>query len=338
MGASISGGLPYQPWAAGSSRRTCRAGAKDDPLAGLCLPDPFLQRHWPCRISVVDPDAMAPLALKGYAPTTGRSSSTVVALPEDPGPGGRGTSVGRGERHAHVDSIGFRLTCGSISATAVRWQVPARSSPGHSAGLRSSQCPKATVDDPKAYCRPWGRPPPAADHRGQDHRRDLAKSEKFAAPARAVDEVDPPVWSCWTRYGGRGEHMANDSDVLAPRRARCNGGIARFQRRSAPPDQAGPHRRRIRPRRWKGDHGGGMHGRRLGSSVAPSAIGEPVRAVARRCRPRPRTMRRAPSRRTLPHRPIGRRRLANTARPINFSVSRCRRRGRDVRRSWAVAG
>lgn len=44
MGASLPGGLPYQPWAADLVRRRIRDQAKDDPHA-RCLPDTFLRAY-----------------------------------------------------------------------------------------------------------------------------------------------------------------------------------------------------------------------------------------------------------------------------------------------------
>jgi hypothetical protein len=44
MGASIQGGLPYQPWAAEAVKRNMASSARDDPHA-QCLPDTFLRAY-----------------------------------------------------------------------------------------------------------------------------------------------------------------------------------------------------------------------------------------------------------------------------------------------------
>ena len=44
MGASLPGGLPYQPWAAELVKQHMATSAKDDPH-GLCLPDTFLRAY-----------------------------------------------------------------------------------------------------------------------------------------------------------------------------------------------------------------------------------------------------------------------------------------------------
>lgn len=44
FGASLPGGLPYQPWAAALVKKRTAQNSKDDPHA-RCLPDTFLRTY-----------------------------------------------------------------------------------------------------------------------------------------------------------------------------------------------------------------------------------------------------------------------------------------------------
>jgi hypothetical protein len=154
MGVSVPGGLPYQPWAAELVKKRTADNSKDDPHA-RCLPDTFLRSYGLPHISkfVQVPGLLVVLneVNAGYRQifTDGRP------LPVDPQPSWQGYSSGRWDGDTLVvDSIGFRDDlCLDMSgsplteAAKVRERIR-RPDFGH---LEI----EVTVDDPKAYTRPW---------------------------------------------------------------------------------------------------------------------------------------------------------------------------------------
>ncbi len=153
-GASLPGGLPYQPWAAELVKKRTAEQAKDDPHA-RCLPDTFLRAYGLPHIQkfVQVPGLLVMLdeLNAGYRQvfTDGRP------LPVDPVPSWNGYSSGKwvGDTLV-VDSIGFRDDLwldlsGSFltEAAKVRERIK-RPDYGH---LEI----EVTVDDPKAYTKPW---------------------------------------------------------------------------------------------------------------------------------------------------------------------------------------
>jgi len=113
MGASLPGGLPYQPWAAEAVKRNMATSSKDDPH-GLCLPDTFLRAYGlPHIVKFVQTPRLL-IALEEY-----------------------------NADYRQIDFRGSPLT----SAGRVRERMT-RPDFGH---LNI----EVTVDDPKAYTRPW---------------------------------------------------------------------------------------------------------------------------------------------------------------------------------------
>ena len=113
-------------------------------------------RVWPAAYRQVRPDAAGSSSRsRSTTPTTARSSSTVGRCRTDPTPSWKGYSVGRWEGDTLVvDSIGFRDDL---------W-LDFRGSPLTSAGKVRERITRpdfghlnieVTVDDPKAYTRPW---------------------------------------------------------------------------------------------------------------------------------------------------------------------------------------
>ena len=154
MGASLPGGLPYQPWAAEAVKRNMATSARDDPHA-QCLPDTFLRAYGlPHIVKFVQTPRLL-IALEEYNTDYRQIFLDGRALPVDPNPAWNGYSVGRWEGDALVvDSVGFRDDLwldvrGSpmTSAARVRERMT-RPDFGH---LNI----EVTVDDPKAYTRPW---------------------------------------------------------------------------------------------------------------------------------------------------------------------------------------
>ena len=154
FGVGLPGGLPYQPWAAEAVKKRTAELSKDDPHA-RCLPDTFLRSY---GLPHIQKFVQAPRLLimldemnAGYRQvfTDGRP------LPVDPQPAWNGYSSGKWVGDTLViDSIGFRDDlwldlAGSplTDAAKVREQIR-RPDYGH---LEVA----VTVDDAKAYTKPW---------------------------------------------------------------------------------------------------------------------------------------------------------------------------------------
>jgi hypothetical protein len=154
MGAGMPGGLPYQPWAAQQVKTQTEQNSKDDPHA-RCMPDTFVRLYGLPHMQkfVQTPGLLVMLdeLNAGYRQvfTDGRP------LPNDPQPSWQGYSSGKwvGDTLV-VDSIGFRdglwldiVGSPMTDAAKVRERIR-RPDFGH---LEV----EVTVDDPKAYTRPW---------------------------------------------------------------------------------------------------------------------------------------------------------------------------------------
>jgi hypothetical protein len=154
MGASLEGGLPYQPWAAELTKKNMAEFGKNDPH-GLCLPDTFLRTYGMPHIVKFIQTPRIIVGLEEYNANYRQIFLDGRALPEDPNPTWNGYSVGRWEGDTLVvDSIGFRDDL---------W-LDFRGSPLTSAGKVRERITRpdfghlnieVTVDDPKAYTRPW---------------------------------------------------------------------------------------------------------------------------------------------------------------------------------------
>lgn len=154
LGVDMPGGLPYQPWLIPIVKERTENLAIHDPHI-RCLPDAFLRAYGlPHMLKFVHtPDLWVTLneMNAGYRQVflDGR------ALPEDPTPAWQGYSSGKWDGDTLVvDSIGFRDDNwidwnGSVltEAAKVREEIR-RLDFGHIEI-------KVTVDDPKAYTKPW---------------------------------------------------------------------------------------------------------------------------------------------------------------------------------------
>ena len=154
MGASLPGGLPYQPWLAALVKKRTAENAKDDPHV-FCLPDTFLRAYsLPHLLKFVQTPGLLVMLNEmnaGYRQvfTDGRP------LPDDPVPSWQGYSSGKWEGDTLVvNSAGFRDDLwidwnGSVITSAAKVQERIRRPDyGHlEVGV--------TVDDPKAYTKPW---------------------------------------------------------------------------------------------------------------------------------------------------------------------------------------
>ena len=154
IGASLAGGLPYQPWAAELAKKNMADSGRNDPH-GSCLPDTFVRWYGLPHILKFVHTPRLVIGLQEYNATYRQIFLDGRALPEDPNPAWNGYSVGRWEGDSLViDSIGFRDDL---------W-LDVRGSPLTNAGRVRERITRpdfghliveVTVDDPKAYTRPW---------------------------------------------------------------------------------------------------------------------------------------------------------------------------------------
>ena len=154
LGVDLPGGLPYQPWLAKVTKERTDNLAKDDPHI-RCLPDNFLRAYGlPHLLKFVQtPGLLVVLdemnAIYRQVFLDGRP------LPTDPTPSWQGYSSGKWSGDTLIiDTIGLRDDTwidwnGSVltQAAKVREQIR-RPDFGH---LEI----QVTVDDPKAYTKPW---------------------------------------------------------------------------------------------------------------------------------------------------------------------------------------
>ena len=154
FGVKLPGGLPYQPWAAALVKERMATFAKDDPI-GLCRPGGLFRFHTypPPRKMIQMPNLVVLLSERDV--TYRQIFVDGRALPVDPEPTWNGYSTGRWEGDVLVvesngvrdgtwiDRNGSPLT--SAARVTERFRRPDF---GH---LQI----EITVDDPKAYTRPW---------------------------------------------------------------------------------------------------------------------------------------------------------------------------------------
>jgi hypothetical protein len=154
FGAKLPGGLPYLPWAAALVKERQADNAKDDPI-GLCRAGGLFRFHtYPPPRKVVQLPGLV-LILSERDVTYRQIFLDGRALPADPEPTWNGYSVGRWQgdtlvvqtnglrEGTWIDRNGSPLT-GAATVTE-RFRRPDF---GH---LQI----EITVDDPKAYARPW---------------------------------------------------------------------------------------------------------------------------------------------------------------------------------------
>jgi hypothetical protein len=154
FGASLPGGLPYQPWAADLVKKRTADAGKDDPIAA-CKPGGALRilTYPPPRKIVQLPTLVVILSERDV--TFRQIHLDGRPLPDNPEPTWNGYSVGRWEGDALVvETIGLRNDTwldrsGSPSTDAARITERYRRS---SYGRLDVE---VTVDDSKAYTKPW---------------------------------------------------------------------------------------------------------------------------------------------------------------------------------------
>jgi hypothetical protein len=172
IGIDMPGGLPYQPWLAALVDERTANQAIDDPHI-RCLPDLFLRAYGlPHYLKFVQtPDLL--VMLNEYNGVYRQVFTDGRPLPDAPNPSWQGySSAAWSGDTLVVDTIGFRDDLwidwdGSVitEAAKVRERIR-RPDFGH---LEI----EVTVDDPKAYTRPWT----------------VTLRQQFAADTELIDEV-----------------------------------------------------------------------------------------------------------------------------------------------------
>lgn len=154
LGVELQGGLPYQPYVAALVKERTANRALDDPHI-RCMPDNFLRSYGaPHLIKFVHTPSLL-LMLNEWNAAYRQVFTDARPLPDDPNPTWQGYSSAKWDGDTLVvDSIGFRDDTwidwnGSIitAEAKVREEIR-RPDFGHIEI-------KVTVDDPKAYTRPW---------------------------------------------------------------------------------------------------------------------------------------------------------------------------------------
>ena len=154
FGADLPGGLPYLPWAAALVKERQAGFAKDDPI-GLCRPGGFFRFHTypPPRKVLQLPNLV--LILSERDVTYRQIFVDGRALPTDPEPTSNGYSVARWE--------GDTLVVQTNGLRDDTW-IDRKGSPLTAAARVTERFRRVsfgrldievTVDDPKAYSRPW---------------------------------------------------------------------------------------------------------------------------------------------------------------------------------------
>jgi hypothetical protein len=154
FGASLTGGLPYQPWLAALVQQRTADNAKDDPHV-RCLPDTFLRAYsLPHLLKFVQTPGLL-VMLDEMNANYRQVFFDARPLPSDPVPSWQGYSTATWQGDALViDSNGFRDDIwidwnGSVITESARVREKIRRPDyGH---LEI----EVTVDDPKAYTKPW---------------------------------------------------------------------------------------------------------------------------------------------------------------------------------------
>ncbi len=154
FGMSLQGGLPYQPWLAALVKERTANKGKDDPHI-ICLPDNFLRNYsLPHLVKYVQTRGLLVMLDELNANyrqifTDGRP------LPVDPNPSWQGYSSAKWDGDVLVvNSAGFREdlwidNAGSVITSAAKVEERIRRLDyGH-------LDVQVTVDDPKAYTKPW---------------------------------------------------------------------------------------------------------------------------------------------------------------------------------------
>jgi hypothetical protein len=172
LGIDMPGGLPYQPWLAKLVDERTANQAIDDPHI-RCLPDPFLRAYGlPHYLKFIQtPDIL--VMLNEYNGVYRQVFTDGRPLPEAPNPSWQGYSTGTwSDDTLVIDTIGFRddlwIDWGGsvITENAKVSERIRRPDFGHVEI-------EVTVDDPKAYTKPWT----------------VTLRQQFASDTELIDEI-----------------------------------------------------------------------------------------------------------------------------------------------------
>ena len=172
IGIDMPGGLPYQPWLRKLVDERVANQSIDDPHI-RCLPDLFVRAYGlPHYLKFVQTPGLL-VMLNEYNGVYRQVFTDGRALPEDPNPSWQGYSSATWSGDTlQIDTIGFRDDvwldwAGSMITSAGRLRERIRRPDfGH---LEI----EVTVDDPKAYTRPWS----------------VTLRQQFAADTELIDEI-----------------------------------------------------------------------------------------------------------------------------------------------------
>jgi hypothetical protein len=154
LGIELKGGLPYQPWLAPIVKQRTANQAKDDPHV-KCFPDNFLRAYGePHLLKFVHSPSLL-IVLNEWNAGFRQVFADGRPLPQDPNPSWQGYSTAKWSGDTFViDTIGIRDDMwidwnGSVLTESAKVREAMRRPDfGH---LEI----QVTVDDPKAYTKPW---------------------------------------------------------------------------------------------------------------------------------------------------------------------------------------
>ena len=154
IGVDLAGGLPYQPWLIPIVKERTENEAIDDPHIN-CLPDNFLRAYGlPHLLKFVHSPGLL-VVLNEMNAGYRQVFTDARPLPKDPNPTWQGYSSAKWDGDTLVvDTIGLRDDTwidwnGSVLTQAARVREEIRRPTFGYLEIR------ATVDDPKAYTKPW---------------------------------------------------------------------------------------------------------------------------------------------------------------------------------------
>lgn len=154
IGVDIPGGLPYRPWVAALVKERTANDAIDDPHI-KCLPDNFLRAYgMPHLLKFVHVPGLL-VMLQEMNATYRQVMTDGRPLPKDPSPSWQGYSTAKWSGDTLViDTIGLRDDTwidwnGSVLTEAAKLREEIRRPDFGHIEIQ------ATVDDPKAYTKPW---------------------------------------------------------------------------------------------------------------------------------------------------------------------------------------
>ncbi len=154
IGASLPGGLPYQPWAAELVKKRREENGKDDPVS-RCQPAGALRllTYPPYRKIVEVPGLVVVLSERDV--TYRQIFTDGRALPDDPQPSYAGYSSGRWEGDTLVvETIGFNDGMWLDRGGSPMTDAAKLTERFHRVNYGNLEI-EITLNDPKAYTKPW---------------------------------------------------------------------------------------------------------------------------------------------------------------------------------------